>query len=72
MKFAVLPNGMTSSHFRQRARHYRLAAAIADARRDVVMFGDLAMMFERLADSLDRSQGELSKVSVKRLANCAQ
>jgi len=30
----------TSAHFRERARHYRLAEAIADAPRDVEMFHD--------------------------------
>ena len=40
----------TSAHFRERARHYRLAEAIADAPRDVEMFHDLATMFERLSE----------------------
>ena len=44
----------TSAHFRERARHYRLAEAIADAPRDVEMFHDLATMFERLAEDFAR------------------
>jgi hypothetical protein len=44
------PKGITSAHFRQRARHYQLAAAISDAPRDEETFLDLAMMFERLAE----------------------
>ena len=43
-----------SAHFRERARHYRLAEAIADAPRDVEMFHDLAAMFERLSEDFDR------------------
>ena len=39
----------TSAHLRQRARHYRLAAAMAEGSRDEWMFSDLAMMFDRLA-----------------------
>jgi hypothetical protein len=56
MKFADPPKRITSSHFRQRAKHYRLAAAIADARRDVAMFRDLAMIFERLAEHFARAE----------------
>jgi len=44
----------TSAHFRERARHYRLAEAIADAPRDVEMFHDLATMFERLSEDFAR------------------
>jgi hypothetical protein len=58
MKFTDLPNRVTSSDFRERAKRYRLAAAIADARRDVAMFRDLAMMFERLADHLPGQKRE--------------
>jgi len=45
----------TSAHFRERARHYRLAEAIADAPRDVEMFHDLATMFERLSEDFARA-----------------
>ena len=44
----------TSAHFRERARHYRLAEAIADAPRDVEMFHDLATLFERLSEDFAR------------------
>jgi len=44
----------TSAHFRERARHYRLAEAIADAPRDVEMFHDLATMFKRLSEDFAR------------------
>jgi hypothetical protein len=41
------PQRVTPVHFRERAREYRLAAALADARRDIAMFDHLAIMFER-------------------------
>jgi hypothetical protein len=47
---------VTAVHFRERARQYRLAAAIADAPRDVAMFRELAMMFEQLAEDFARAQ----------------
>jgi len=50
MKVASPPKRITSVHFRQRARHYRLAAAVCEARRDVEMFLDLANIFERLSE----------------------
>jgi hypothetical protein len=56
MKVASPRRRITSVHFRERARHYRLAAAIADARRDEAMFRDLAMMFERLAEDFARAE----------------
>jgi hypothetical protein len=49
MKFKTPPQRFTPLHFCERAREYRLTAALADARRDVVMFDDLAIMFERQA-----------------------
>jgi hypothetical protein len=52
MKFKGPPQRFTPAHFRERAREYRLAAALADARRDVAMFDDLAIMFERQAGIL--------------------
>jgi hypothetical protein len=56
MKVTSAPKGITSVHFRRRARHYRLAAAITDAPRDVEMFLDLAMMFERLSEHFARAE----------------
>lgn len=44
----------TSAHLRRRARHYRLAAAVADCPRDELMFCDLAMMFDQLAHEFRR------------------
>jgi hypothetical protein len=52
MKLKQPPQRVTPIHFRERAREYRLAAALADARRDAAMFDDLAMMFERPAGIL--------------------
>lgn len=52
MKLKHPPQRVTPIYFRVRAREYRLAAALADARRDAAMFDDLAMMFERLAGIL--------------------
>jgi hypothetical protein len=59
MKIASPPKGITSVHFRLRARYYRLAAAISDAPRDVAMFCDLAMMFERLSEDFARAETRL-------------
>jgi hypothetical protein len=47
---------ITSVHFRQRARHYQLAAAVADAPRDVETLLDLAMMSERLSQRFARAE----------------
>src|SRR5262249_37654063 len=55
MKVASPSRRVTSVHFRQRARHYRLAAALADAPRDVEMFLDLATMFEVLSAQFARA-----------------
>jgi hypothetical protein len=63
MKIASSPKGITSVHFRLRARHYRLAAAITDAPRDVEMFLDLAMMFERLSEHFARAEARLHLLS---------
>jgi hypothetical protein len=38
-----------SAHFRERAKFYRYAAALADDRQNVVQFCELAFMFERIA-----------------------
>jgi hypothetical protein len=54
-----LPMRITSVHFRQRSRHYRLAAAMSDAPREVEMFLDLAMMFERLSEHFARTEARL-------------
>ena len=59
MKLTSPPKAITSISFLQRARHYRLAAAISDARRDVEMFLDLAMMFERLSEHFARAEARL-------------
>jgi hypothetical protein len=59
MKFRSPPKAITSVSFLQRAKHYRLAAAISDARRDVEMFLDLAMMFERLSEHFARAEARL-------------
>jgi hypothetical protein len=56
---AITPKAITSVGFLRRARHYRLAAAISDAPRDVEMFLDLAMMFERLSEHFARAEVRL-------------
>jgi hypothetical protein len=56
MKVTSLPKAITSVRFRQRARHYRLAAAVADAPGEIGMFRDLAMMFEKLAEDFARAE----------------
>jgi len=56
MKLTSRPKTITSVSFAQRARHYQLAAAMTDAPRDVEMFLDLAMMFERLAEEFARTE----------------
>jgi hypothetical protein len=47
---------VTSVHFRLRARHYRLAAAVTDAPHDEEMFLDLATMFERLSEHFAQAE----------------
>lgn len=59
MKLTNRLKTITSVSFGQRARHYRLAAAMTDAPRDVEMFVDLAMMFERLAEEFARAEARL-------------
>ena len=56
---ASTPKAITSVGFLRRARHYRLAAAVTDAPRDMEMFLDLAMMFERLSEHLARAEARL-------------
>jgi hypothetical protein len=56
MKVTSPPKAISSVHFRERARHYWLAAAIADAPAEVGMFRDLAMMFEKLAEDFARAE----------------
>jgi hypothetical protein len=56
MKPTGRPKAITSVSFLQRARHYRLAAAVSDAPRDGETFLDLAMMFERLAEQFARAE----------------
>ena len=53
------PRRIASVHFRERARHYRFAAAVSDAPRDVETFRDLAMMFERLSKDFAGAQARL-------------
>jgi hypothetical protein len=57
------PRRITSVHFRLRARHYRLAAAMSEAPREVEMFLDLAMMFERLAEQFAPAGARLHSLS---------
>jgi hypothetical protein len=45
---------ITSIHFEERARRYRLAAALTDRRRDRETFRDWAGMFEKIAFDLKR------------------
>ena len=59
MKPASRPKAITSANFLQRARHYRLAAAMSDAPRDGETFLDLAMMFERLSEHFARAEARL-------------
>jgi hypothetical protein len=40
---------ITPFHLRERARLYRFAAALADARGEMAMFQDLAVSFDQLA-----------------------
>jgi hypothetical protein len=47
---------ITALHFRLRARHYRLAAAVSDTSRDEAMFRDLAWTFERLSERFARAE----------------
>jgi len=56
MKVTSQPGAITSASFRQRARHYQLAAAMTDVPRDMETFIDLAMMFERLAEEFARAE----------------
>ena len=62
MKLTSRPKTITSVGFAQRARHYQLAAAMTDAPRDVEMFLDLAMMFERLSEEFARAEARLHLV----------
>jgi hypothetical protein len=62
MKLTSRPKTITSVGFAQRARHYQLAAAMTDAPREVEMFLDLAIMFERLSEELARAEARLHLV----------
>ena len=62
MKVDSPSSQVTSAHFRQRAIHYRLAAAVSDTRRDVEMFLDLATMFEQLSAQFARAETRLQPV----------
>src|SRR5262245_52028060 len=50
---------ITSVSFLHRARHYRLAAAMSDAPRDVRMFLDLAMIFQQLSEQFARAEARV-------------
>ena len=63
MKLTSPPKAITSVSFLQRARHYRLAAAISDGPRDVEMFLDLAMMFERLSEQFAQTEARPQSLS---------
>jgi hypothetical protein len=56
------PLQITSDHFRERARHYRLAAATADVARDVATFRELATMFDQIARQFDRAEPNQSSI----------
>ena len=43
-----------SAHFRERARQYRLAAALTDSPRDAETYCDLAMLFNDIARDFRR------------------
>jgi hypothetical protein len=63
-------DGITSVHFRQRARNYRLAAAIADNPYDVAMFSDLDVMFDCIANSSLHIEAECGgRSNVRNLAH---
>jgi hypothetical protein len=47
---------ITSDDFRKRAKHYRLAAALADAPQSAAMLDELATMFDRLAHDFRRAE----------------
>jgi hypothetical protein len=59
MKLTSEAKAITSVSFLQRARHYRLAAAMSDAPRDGETFLDLATMFEQLAEQFARAEARL-------------
>jgi hypothetical protein len=59
MKPTRPPKAITSVSVLQRARQFRLAAAMSDALRDGETFLDLAMMFERLAEQFARAEARL-------------
>jgi hypothetical protein len=59
MNPTIRPEAITSVSFLQRARHYRLAAAMSDAPRDGETFLDLATMFEQLAEEFARAEARL-------------
>ena len=64
MKVVNLPSRITPVHFRERAKQYRLAAAVAEAPRDVAMFSDLARIFDKLAQNWTGS--DVIKVAANR------
>ena len=62
MKVVSPSRQVTSVQFRQRAIHYRLAAAVSDVPRDVEMFLDLATMFELLSSQFVQAEARLQPV----------
>lgn len=56
----------TSARLRGRARHYRLAATLADCRRDETMYCDLALMFDQLAHDFRRFENQRRRMAVRR------
>lgn len=52
----------TSAHLLDRASQYWFAAAVTDDSRDVEMFCDLAMMFDRLARDFTRFEQRTCRV----------
>jgi hypothetical protein len=63
MKITTVPARPTWVHLRQRARHYRFAAAMADVPRDVKMFLELATMFDLLSEQFARAEARLQQVT---------
>jgi hypothetical protein len=48
---------ITPDHFRARAKHYRLAAALANVPRDAADLRELALMFDQIAGDFDQVIG---------------
>jgi len=61
----------TSAHLRERARQYKLAAALTDCPRDVEMFCDLAVMFDQLAHDFRRAGRGRAEIIARQVAGAA-